>query len=555
MSSRLPPHLALPRPHLLPILLGGGLALTLAVALPRLALADEPPFVDAPKLRPDELPPSPPSVPAKARDDLSGFPYATPQDKHYLRAAVEVFSVLIIGNVDYLQNTTARGGTLKNGDHRWDLRYDWPTFHDKLTGDYYKVDTNHFNTNYISHPFAGTNYYTAARSNHLGVGEALAYAAVGALTWEYFGELREEVSINDAIVTEVAGMGIGEPVMQLRSFFRRSEKNWRNDLLAVVVAPIGAINDFADGGALERSRNLDGNGFTTDVWHRFELFAGGGATWQGRATSASPRGAYADATFGLDTQLKNLPGWERGPDRTAFFDDGNVTSLRFDFTLSDGRMVDGRLETHLVPIGVYARRMGNDSRSFVGLSGSFEYGVHEFDRDGTRPIDLVAVVSPFGVVAEHEQRLGPLRLRSRMDLYAEFAGVTSYALDDYRFAHRRDDTNLQTVLRQEGYYHALGVTVAPELGVGWGPLDVFGRARLDTWQGIGGFDENQERIKREIPLADRRMSVTGGAAVTIPGTGLRVGALGRRQVRAGEVGEVRASRSEAQILGTVSVLF
>ena len=540
------------------LLAGGALALSLGLA-PRTARADEPPpFVDAPDLRPDTVAPPPPPAPvlhAKAPDDLSGFPYTTPQDKHYLRAALEVFAVLIVGNVDYLQNTGARGGTVRAGDQRWDLKYDWPTFHDKLTGDYFRVDTNHFNTNYISHPFAGTNYYTAARSNHLSVFESFGYAAIGALTWEFFGELREEVSINDAIVTEVAGMGIGEPVMQLRSFFRRSEKNWRNDLLAVVVAPIGAINDFADGGALERSKNLDGNGFTTDVWHRFELFAGGGATWQGRATTSSPRSAYADATFGLDTQLKNLPGWKHAIDRTAVFDDGNVTSLRFDFTLSGGRLVDGRLETHYVPFGVYARRVANDSRSFVGLSGSFEYGVHEFDRDGVRPIDLVAVLSPVGIVAEHEQLVGPVRVRTRMDLYGEFAGVTSYALDDYRVVHRRDDTNLQTVLRQEGYYHALGVTIAPELSIGYGPLDVYARARLDTWQGISGFDDNQRQITREIPLTDRRVLLAGGAAVTVPGTALRLGAMVRRQTRAGEVGEVRASRSEAQLLGTVGVLF
>ena len=535
------------------------LTLLVALAAPKVALADEPPpFTDAPALRPDALTPAPAApnaLHAKAPDDLSGFPYVVPQEKHYLRAALEVFAILIVGNVDYLQNTGARGGTVRTGDQRWDLKYDWPTFHDKLTGDYYRVDTNHFNTNYISHPFAGTNYYTAARSNHLSVAESFGYAAVGALAWEYFGELREEVSINDAIVTEVAGMGIGEPLMQMRAFFRRGEKNWRNDTLAVLMSPIGALNDFADGGALERSRNLDDHGFTTDVWHQFELFAGGGATWQGRATRASPHTAYADTRFGIDTELRNLPGWKNGPARTAFFDDGNLTSLHFEATLSQGSLVDAHLETHLVPMGIYVRSVDPDATTVIGVAGSFEYGVHDYDRDRTRPIDLVAILSPFGIMAEHSRRFGSLRVKTHMDVLAEFAGVTSYALDDYRVVHRRDDTNLQTVLRQEGYYHALGVTVAPEVSFGYGPLDVTARARLDTWQGIGGFDENQQRIKVEIPLTDRRVSLLGAATLTIPGTGLRVGTSIQRRTRVGEVGEVRAARSEAQILGTAGLLF
>ena len=42
----------------------------------------------------------------------------------------------------------------------------------------------------------------------------LTYPLTGALAWEMFGELREEVSINDVIVTSTSGLAIGETLAQ-----------------------------------------------------------------------------------------------------------------------------------------------------------------------------------------------------------------------------------------------------------------------------------------------------------------------------------------------------
>ena len=86
------------------------LALLLAslAALPSVARADEPPpFTDVGALGP----PAPEArPPAAAVPTLDAFSYVRPQEKHYLRGAFEVGTVLIVGNIDYLQNTGARGG-------------------------------------------------------------------------------------------------------------------------------------------------------------------------------------------------------------------------------------------------------------------------------------------------------------------------------------------------------------------------------------------------------------------------------------------------------------
>src|SRR5205823_3493934 len=105
-----------------------------------------------------------------------------------------VGGVLAVGLVDYLLNTTARGGALHAGDEKWGLRYDWPTLRTKLVGGL-DLDANKLSTNYVGHPFAGTLYYTVARSNHLSFAESFVYAAIGSTTWEYFGEIRELTSM------------------------------------------------------------------------------------------------------------------------------------------------------------------------------------------------------------------------------------------------------------------------------------------------------------------------------------------------------------------------
>jgi hypothetical protein len=213
------------------------------------------------------------------------------------------------------------------------------------------------------------------------------------------------------------------------------------------------------------------------------------------------------------------------------------------------------LETHLSPLGVYSRSSDGSSSSLLGVAAGFEYSVHEFDRDGARPRDLLTLLSPVGVLGEHEQRFGDLAVKTRLEILAEFAGVTAYALDDYRAAHNHDDTNLQTVLRQEGYYHAYGVATSPVVTLGYGPFELGGRARLETWRGIEGRDEQQERIAKEIQLADQRILFHAHASTRLAGTPLVVEASARRSTRVGEVGDVRASRSEVQVLGTVGALF
>ena len=57
-------------------------------------------------------------------------------------------------------------------------------------------DTDQFTTNLFSHPYHGSLYFNAARSNGMNFWQSAPFAAGGSLMWEFFME-NEPPSIND----------------------------------------------------------------------------------------------------------------------------------------------------------------------------------------------------------------------------------------------------------------------------------------------------------------------------------------------------------------------
>jgi hypothetical protein len=534
-------------------------AFTLAMASSPARAADDAPAPDA-----DPAPRSlaPTTGDEDAYDDFATFMLVKRHDKHYLRAGLEVGAVLAVGLVDYLLNTSARGGTMKATDARWDLRYDWPTLRGKLTGEDIALDSNKFNTNYVSHPFAGTLYYSVARSNHLSFAESFLYAVLGSTTWEYFGEIRETTSVNDLVVTPVSGAAIGEATMQMAAFFDRGEKRFSNDLLSFLFSPLKTVNEALDDAHPLRTAHPDDLGFATEPWHRFTLSAGAGVTSPSAAGPGHPRASYLDERFDVDMQLANLPDYARAGRRSRLFDDGNVASVRFGASLSGGEVVDAQFATRTVPVGYYLRDAALDDRgrvrghgALLGLRIGFEYGTHTWDRDHAfaRPNDVIAIASPIGLAAEHTYDEGALRIRTSIDLYGGIAGVTPYALGEYRSNRPLD--GMPTTLRQAGYYHGVSISAVPGLELSSRELSLSGHFRVDSFRALEGVDEDPSSVDRSLGLSDVRTEAEATFAFRPAGTRARLAVSGLRRSRIGDAGPVHASRIEIGALGTVGVVF
>lgn len=109
-------------------------------------------------------------------------------------------------------------------------------------------DSDDFYLNYVLHPYWGAAYYVRARERGYGERGAFWYATAMSSAFEFGVEaLFEEPSIQDIIVTPVAGAILGEYLVGLRSRtqarYRPGEPMpFRHRALLALTDPIGAIN-------------------------------------------------------------------------------------------------------------------------------------------------------------------------------------------------------------------------------------------------------------------------------------------------------------------------
>src|SRR4029453_3121103 len=114
----------------------------------------------------------------------------------------------------------------------------------------FTYDRDHFKTNQSSHPFHGSLFFNAARTNGFSFWESGAFAATGSFLWEMFME-NEPPAINDLVNTTLGGMTRGESLYRLRNMFldntgRGSSRFWR-ELGGLVLNPIGGFNRLIRG--------------------------------------------------------------------------------------------------------------------------------------------------------------------------------------------------------------------------------------------------------------------------------------------------------------------
>ncbi len=128
----------------------------------------------------------------------------------------------------------------------WQYKYSWHDAKQKVKDGWY-WDPNNFNTNTLYHLYAGNTYYQVARSNDYTVLESLAWTIGGSFFWEFVGEWREQVSLNDMIFTPMLGALVGETLIQTTNYIERNMRpSVFRDLIVIVLNPAGWINKRLD---------------------------------------------------------------------------------------------------------------------------------------------------------------------------------------------------------------------------------------------------------------------------------------------------------------------
>ncbi len=481
----------------------------------------------------DEPPPSDPA-----------FRYTTRARPNVLRAIAEQFGVLLFGFAEYLMQSDQNA-------RDWDLSYSWQDFRSKLLLQSASFDNNRFDTNWVTHPLAGYFYYTAARGNRIGILGSFGMAFASSTFWEYVGEFREQVSLNDVVTTPISAVAFGEAATQLGAFFQRSRPSRTAKALGWVLVPFKSAHDAIDGLEVERPHGYDELGFPDDVWHRFRVGASGGVTSQERGLT------QAEGRFRFDSRIVTLPDYGRSGRHDRWFDAGEVSWLALGGALSDGTVVDVDVAAGTLAAGHYHRDVRRVETgllghgSVVGLSVGSEYGRHDYDRDRRRSEDQIALVST-GAVVEESAHAGPLLVRARGDVLASFGGVSAYALYDY--VARAEPMRLSSVVRGQGYYHAYGATLRPSLEIESGRFDAGGDVRLDWFAAITGLDRRQFEVIEELQPVDRRARVRAWLGVR-PCKNWRWFLTAERRERAGRIGSIGVSRSEVSLQTGIDFVF
>ena len=97
--------------------------------------------------------------------------------------------------------------------------------------------------NYIGHPLQGSLAFNALRSQGAGFWTSSVFTLGHTLLWEYFFEaINEQPSINDLIVTPIAGIAVGEAINLMTKHFRRGGFTTGEKILVTILNPFYLLN-------------------------------------------------------------------------------------------------------------------------------------------------------------------------------------------------------------------------------------------------------------------------------------------------------------------------
>lgn len=453
------------------------------------------------------------------------FRYALPVSKNPVRVALEEIGLLGAGYLQYLQTTS------NSAD--WDLDYSWGTLGKKIAGSAIAFDTNRFDTNWVTHPVAGLLYYSAARANRLGIGEAFLVTFAASTAWEYFGEFREQVSINDMIVTPVGGLVIGEALVQLGAFFDRAPKTAGSQTFAWIFGAPAKVHDTLDGVSVMREREEQGT-------HDLRATVGVGATTQAGYH-------YFDTRVALSSRIVHAPGYERRGRTGRWLTDGNVSSLGIEATFSEGEPVDARFAAQIALAsyleqslrGPSDRLMGHSTLTSIGLG--FQYAFHQWDRRRQSAADRIASLDLVTIGLDQWLHFGPAKLHLVLGTAGSFASPTALAIDDYRAVH--SPSGVASVALDQGYTYGIGGRFVPSLALHVGPVALHAEMSLFAARSIAGYDRT--KVGDYVYFADHEVTYGGGAALRFGMLGLDLHVVHRERTSA--VREVTREYGESSV--------
>ena len=287
----------------------------------------------------------------------------------YLRTTIETAAILGAVSLYYW------GTKSFAADFDYDVSFE--TLKKKVSGKAILFDDNSLEANsFPGHPVAGAYYYLIARNNNLSRTEALLWTFATSAIYEFFVEFPEVASINDFVVTPVAGATIGESMYKFGRYFRCSEHKdaLMYKIMAAVIDPIALVNSFFWNDAHYRYSDSEICHYTS-IQKDFNIFSGMSASYH-ENTANSTLGVI----FGFQGKLYFIPEYGKEGNIERFFKESILNEMKLEVGITEQGIDSLYFVAKTVWAAYYRQNIAGDSAGkgagysfLVGLASAFEH--------------------------------------------------------------------------------------------------------------------------------------------------------------------------------------
>jgi hypothetical protein len=366
-----------------------------------------------------------------------------------------------------------------------------------------RFDDNMQMTNFLLHPLAGGAHYGLSRLNGLGIPASFGAAALSSTLYEGVFEWREVVSINDLIVTPIAGMAVGETLFQLGNYLNsRVEKPTRElneevgpqvfgqRLARVTLGLPRRAHDIVDEPAPPPIVEDDNLGLSSAYAHEFRAHFGVAAVTNDRHELGE------NYVLRFQTRLAAMPGFLRAGHIDTWFWSGNFTSIAtrigFDDRLRD---VDVTIDAHVFGHYHQALDVGKGGVRGTALELAGHTALHYTERWLFDRRDHYAALHVMGPIGTLWLCAGKTELRLSADVSPDFAAIRSLAYE--KWVERYGATGTKSSLLLHGYYNAWGVSTGASAALRSHDVSLSTEARFGHYESIDGLERFREKVTEE----------------------------------------------------------
>ena len=436
---------------------------------------------------------------------------------HHVRALLEMGAGLALGTGGYWL-------LMKRNVTDWDN----PRPLARFDGQAWVLDTNAIGVNFLGHPATGAFSYSLARANHQSVLGAFGYSFLTSFLWEFVIEFKEKISVNDVLVTPGAGLPLGEFFYKLGLYLDTGHHDsWGWDAARWTLGTGAQLDRQLDGRAPPHVAARDALGFSSSIWHEFELHYGVSEL------QAPGDTRYARPQLGVAGRLVTLPGYGKPSQFGRAFWAAEVSSFTLDAEAS--RYGTGlRVTADTILAGYHAQRF---ERGGLGLrGGSVTVGTsvgYEYLRSSANRYESVerAVALPEPDINYHDpnrrEQYGALQLpglaadfrwlgawasfEGSARLQPSFAGLGAAAF--YEWAASNLDERSKPILHRQGYFYGWGGAANLTARLACGPLRGGFELMYGAYRSQDGLERHPEQLTVDVAATGDVLRYSGSLGV------------------------------------------